>query len=278
MITKLAALAGAVAVAAAGLVSVSGSAADAASPLPAVNMEAVLKAAQWDPRKPDSAVTPGSGPSVLQVERALNAKGLLAKKYVDGHFGTVTIRAYSAWQKDLGYSGLDASGLPGATSLKRLGSTRFSVTRVVRAGAKTTWGGVTVNERTRAMLRAADARIGPRLIMQQGSYSTEDPTSAGTHAGGGAVDIWVHNMTSGQRTSAVRELRRVGFAAWLRSPSQGDWPWHVHAVALGDPDLSSQAQHQAGDYNRRLNGLANRLPDDGPRVRKVTWEDYLRSH
>ena len=46
--------------------------------LPAVNMEAVLKAAQWDPQKTGSAITPGSGPSVLLVEKALQAKGLLA--------------------------------------------------------------------------------------------------------------------------------------------------------------------------------------------------------
>jgi hypothetical protein len=277
MITRLAGLVGAVAIAATGVAFATGVSAHAADPLPAVNMEAVLKAAQWDPRKPDSRLTPGSGPSVLQVEKALHARGLLGKRLVDGHFGTATVKAYAAWQRSLGYAGLDASGLPGATSLKKLGSNRYSVARTVRPGARTTFNGVTMDSRTHAMLSRADDRIGPRLVMQQGSYSTSDPTSAGTHAGGGAVDIWVRNMSPSQRTSAVRELRRVGFAAWLRSPSQGDWPWHIHAVALGDPDLSPQAQHQAGDYYRGLNGLADRRPDDGPRVTKVTWEDYLRA-
>jgi peptidoglycan hydrolase-like protein with peptidoglycan-binding domain len=242
-----------------------------------VNMEKVLLAAQWDPRKPDAAVTPGAGASVTTVERALQAEGLLAKRYVDGHFGTVTVKAYAAWQRSLGYSDNDASGLPGATSLRALGEQRFVVTHVVKAGPRTTYNGVTVNARTKAMLQAADDRIGPRLRMEQGSYSTSDPTSAGTHAGGGAVDIHVDNMTRAQRVNAVKQLRRVGFAAWLRSPSQGEWGWHIHGVAVSDPDLSPPAQHQVGDYYRGLNGLANRRPDDGPTVARTTWEDYLRS-
>ena len=103
-----------------------------------VNMEKVLLAAQWDPAKATTAVTPGAKRSVLRVERALRKKGLLARSAVDGHFGSSTISAYAAWQRSLGYSGLAATGLPGETSLKQLGSGRFTVRRIVRAGAHTT--------------------------------------------------------------------------------------------------------------------------------------------
>ena len=85
-------------------------------------------------------------------------------------------------------------------------------------------------------------------------------------------------MSAATRTSVARALRQVGFAAWIRNPSQADWPWHIHAAAINDTDLSSQAQHQIGDYYLGMNGLANRGPDDGPKVPIHTWEEYQRTH
>jgi len=248
-----------------------------AQALPTVNMEAVVKAAQIDPRRPDTAPTPGAQASVLLVEQALDARNLLAPSYVDGHFGTRTIEAYAAYQRSLGYSGLDASGLPGRTSLQALGTDRYTVVRLLTPGSRLTYRGVTMNARTKAMLLAAEGLLGRTLVVEQGSYNPGgDPTSAGTHDGGGALDIGVGGLTSTQRTTTVRRLREVGFAAWLRTPQQGDWPYHIHAIAVSDTDLSSSAQHQAGDYYLGLNGLANRGPDDGPAVTKVTWEEYQR--
>lgn len=251
----------------------------ASAALPTVDMEAVVKAAQIDPRRADSAITPGSGDSVLLVERALQAKGLLAASYADGHFGTRTIDAYAAWQRSLGYSGLDATGLPGPTSLTKLGEQRFTVVRLLSPGAQVTFRGMPVNARTKSMLLEAERLLARQFTITQGSYSPgEDPTSAGTHDGGGALDLAVDGMTSTQRTTAVRRLRQVGFAAWLRTPAQGNWPYHIHAIALADTDQSTPARNQAGDYYLGLNGLANRGPDDGPTVEpKVTWEQYLRA-
>lgn len=243
-----------------------------------VNMEAVLRAAQIDPRRPDQGTTSGAAPSVTAVERALHAKGLLAQKYVDGSFGTKTVAAYTAYQRSLGYRGLGANGIPGAGSLRRLGSGRFGVTHVVKPGARTTFGGKTVNVRTKAMLTEAQRLAGRKLTLDQGSYNPGgDPTSAGTHDGGGVVDINVNGMNKATWTRVVKALRRVGFAAWHRTPGQGDWPYHIHAAAISDPDLSPQAQHQTGDYYLGKNGLANRNPDDGPKVSPIrTWEQYQR--
>ncbi|WP_030529240.1 peptidoglycan-binding protein [Phycicoccus jejuensis] len=270
--TRRAALAGAV-VAPLGLALGAPSAAAAGS----VDMEAVVLAAQVDPRRPDSALTTGAGSSVRLVERALADRGLLDPAYVDGHFGTLTVSAYAAWQRSLGYTGLAANGLPGRTSLTRLGDGRWTVVRPLTPGSKVAFRGVTVNTRTRSMLRAAEARAGRTLVVEQGSYNPGgDPTSAGTHDGGGTLDLDAEALGPAARTSVVRALREVGFAAWLRSPAQGDWPWHVHAVAMSDTDLSSAAQHQVGDYHLGRNGLANRGPDDGPRVTIRTWEEYQR--
>jgi peptidoglycan hydrolase-like protein with peptidoglycan-binding domain len=248
-----------------------------AAALPVVDMEATVLAAQIDPRRFDNTLTPGAKNSVLAVEQALQARNLLSAQWVDGYFGTSTISAYAAYQRSLGYTGLAANGLPGATSLTKLGQNRYTVGNPIGPGAKVQRDGYVVNARTQAMLAEAERLLGHPLVIEQGSYNPGgDPTSAGTHDGGGVVDIAVTGMTAAGRTAAVRALRQVGFAAWVRDPSQGDWSWHIHAAAINDTDLSSQAQHQVGDYYLGLNGLANRGPDDGPRIPIETWEQYQR--
>jgi peptidoglycan hydrolase-like protein with peptidoglycan-binding domain len=252
----------------------------AVAALPVVDMEMVLLAAQVDPPKPDTGLTPGCASHVIEVERALNAKGLLSSGSVDGHFGTSTVSAYAAWQRSLGYTGLDANGIPGPTSLTTLGQGRFTVTRTVSTGSRTdSYGGQRVNTRTRNMLAAADALLAWNLTLSQGSYTTSNPSSAGTHDGGGVVDISVTSMTTTQRWETVRALRTVGFAAWLRNPSQGDWPYHIHAAAVSDTDMSAPARNQIHDYYFGKNGLANHAADDTPTAYRVAftwWEKYRR--
>ncbi|MGC4788061.1 peptidoglycan-binding domain-containing protein [Micromonospora sp. DT178] len=249
-----------------------------AAALPQVDMEALIKAAQIDPRRADTAITTGAKDSVLLVERALQARGLLSATYVDGHFGTSTVAAYAAYQRSLGYTGLDATGLPGPSSLRLLGEGRYTVVRAISPGSVVTLRGFLVNTRTRAMLLEAERLLGRQLSITQGSYNTGVGASAGTHDGGGALDLSVSGLSSTTRTDVLRRLRTVGFAAWLRTPSQGDWGYHIHAIALADTDQSTGAQNQAGDYYLGRNGLANRGPDDGPAVSpKRTWEEYQRT-
>ncbi|QLQ36651.1 peptidoglycan-binding domain-containing protein [Micromonospora robiginosa] len=249
----------------------------ASAALPAVDMEALIKAAQIDPRRADTALTEGAKDSVLLVERALQARGLLSTPYVDGHFGTSTVAAYAAYQRSLGYTGLDATGLPGPSSLRALGDGRFTVVRALSPGSVVALRGVQVNTRTKAMLLEAERLLGRQLGITQGSYNSGVDASAGTHDGGGALDLSVSGLSSATRTDVLRRLRTVGFAAWLRTPDQGDWGYHIHAVALADTDQSTGAQNQAGDYYLGRNGLANRGPDDGPVVSRRTWEEYQRS-
>jgi peptidoglycan hydrolase-like protein with peptidoglycan-binding domain len=252
--------------------------AETAAALPVVNMEATVLAAQIDPRRADDTLTPGAKDSVLAVERALQARSLLDAQWVDGYFGTTTVKAYAAYQRSLGYTGLAANGLPGASSLASLGQSRFTVSHVIKPGAKVQRDGYVVNTRTQAMLTETERLLGRHLVLDQGSYNPGgDPTSAGTHDGGGVVDINVDGMSAATRTAVARALRQVGFAAWVRSPSQGQWPWHIHAVAINDTDQATQAQNQVGDYYLGFNGLANHRPDDGPRVTIRTWEEYQRA-
>ncbi|MEU3654460.1 N-acetylmuramoyl-L-alanine amidase [Streptomyces sp. NPDC032161] len=89
---------------------------------PVVDLSLLVAAARRDPAK---SGTPVSYAGARVVEDALAAEGLLARRYVDGHFGSATVTAYAAWQRSKaggGYSGRDADGIPGKTSLARLGA------------------------------------------------------------------------------------------------------------------------------------------------------------
>ena len=117
------------------------------------------------------------------------------------------------------------------------------------------WGrvsfqGVTLDRGQMRALIAAGAQYGGGFHISQGSYSTSVKASGSTHAGGGAADI-----TSPVNTRFLRALLDNGQAAWIRSPSQGDWPWHIHTLHIGDPNLSPSAQAQVADFLNGGDGL-----------------------
>lgn len=247
------------------------------SSLPDVNMERLLMAAQLDGYRPGNRTTAGAVKSVKRVQRALRNKGY--RVAVDGSFGSQTMRAYSRWQRRLGYSGIDANGLPGETSLTRLGRRRFEVKRIVRPGRRVKVDGERINRRTNRMRIAAARRLRGdcRFVVVQGSYERPSSYSRATHTGGGALDIRVWEGC-GERPNAVRALRRVGFAAWHR----GD---HIHAIAISDPSLSTPisnpkspltAMPQVAAYAKHEDGTST--PGPGPMTRELqTWEQYKRS-
>jgi peptidoglycan hydrolase-like protein with peptidoglycan-binding domain len=99
----------------------------APSTKPSVSLKHIVSAASHDPAAAQGHTTYKA--EVLLVEKALRAEGLLATQYVDGSFGTLTVAAYKAWQKRLGYTGSAADGIPGRTSLTKLGAKHgFTVT------------------------------------------------------------------------------------------------------------------------------------------------------
>jgi hypothetical protein len=149
---------------------------------------------------------------------------------------------------------------------------------------KNTKRGVTLNNRTLEMFEVAELKylmntgLVP-LTLSQGSYTSANPSSGGTHDGGGALDVKVANFTTrsnytdAQRKAIELALRKMGFAAWIRNPNQGNWPWHIHAIAIGDKQMSSAAAQQVIWYKQGLNGLwpPTQGPDTGP---DVTWTEY----
>jgi len=252
-----------------------------AASLPVVNMAAVEAAADAEGLDGNLPAL-GDDASTRLIQQALRARGFATG--VDGWYGRRTTAAYAAYQRKLGYSGINANGLPGPSSLTRLGAGRFTVSHVVSVGSTNDrYGGKRVNTRTRRMLAAADARLAWSLSLAQGSYCFPGcaAASAHTHDGGGVVDVSVAGLSATQRWQTVRALRTVGFAAWLRTPADG-FPYHIHAVAIGDPDLwqsngGTTNRDQVGDYYRGRNGLANHGPDNTPapyRVPFTWWEKH----
>ncbi|MDP9144333.1 MAG: hypothetical protein M3N43_06500 [Actinomycetota bacterium] len=142
-----------------------------------------------------------------------------------------------------------------------------------------TWRGVKLDAQTRDILVEVDKLVGPYIPIRptQGSYSTSVGASAGTHAGGGAVDLSTRDMSPWQIELVVFLLRRTGCAAWHRAPSEGDWASHVHAINKTARDLSPQAKRQVDSYMAGKNGLASNKPDKHAALeapRESTWKSY----
>ena len=129
--------------------------------------------------------------------------------------------------------------------------------------------GWTINQRTLAMLTHARELYGGELEIDgygitQGSYH-DGEYSFGTHLGGGAVDLSVlswgtYTVLWDDIEPLIHALRAAGFAAWLREYGElyPDSPIHIHAIAIGDQELSEAAQAQLtgeAGYFRGSTGL-----------------------
>jgi hypothetical protein len=130
--------------------------------------------------------------------------------------------------------------------------------------------GQILNQRTLAMLAHAQTLYGGEIeltgyAVTQGSYTDAVDASFGTHAGGGAVDLSVlrrgtYTVLWEDLEPLIRALRAAGFAAWVREYGElhPDSPIHIHAIAIGDGELSPAAGEQLtgeAGYFRGYNGL-----------------------
>ena len=136
--------------------------------------------------------------------------------------------------------------------------------------ARISVNGETINQRTMEMLIHAKELYRGEIditswAITQGSYTNDVSASFGTHAGGGAVDLAVvrHNTYTvvwDDIDPLLNALRVAGFAAWLRDYGElyADSPIHIHAIAIGDKELSQAAEDQLtgeAGYFRGLSGL-----------------------
>ena len=131
--------------------------------------------------------------------------------------------------------------------------------------ARPTWRFRTnVDALTIECLEHAERIAGHQFIVTQGSYQggRGDVNSAGTHDRGGVVDLrWCGH------DRCILALRMAGMSAsWHRTPDQGPWPHHIHAVVRDHPDQAPSADRQTASVLAGGNGLANGGADDGPRL------------
>lgn len=136
----------------------------------------------------------------------------------------------------------------------------------------TTHDGKVVNKRTKAMLLEAEKRLGYELTIVQGSYNRGVSQSAGTHDGGGAIDLAPWDWQT-----KVMVLRRVGFAAWYRPAIAGHWNAHIHAIAIADRELSDGAANQVKAYYNGRDGLAGNGPDPHERPNPIPVFKYWKT-
>lgn len=117
--------------------------------------------------------------------------------------------------------------------------------------------GKKVDALTDAALKSAEAMLQYGLTIVQGSYNAGGvDASAGTHDGGGVVDLLPWDYPN-----KIRALRKVGFAAWYRPEIPGLWGPHIHAVLIGNKKLSPVAARQVDAYRSQRDGLASNGPD-----------------
>ena len=138
------------------------------------------------------------------------------------------------------------------------------------------WRGVRLDRYTVSTLERAEAISGIRISPTQGSYNRGGVSqSAGTHDGGGAVDIVVVHLSRDQMNRLNRALREVGFASWIREKIPGLWNIHIHAILVGNTQASLGALNQVTAYRNGRNGLANNgLDDFGWRPSPITDAPY----
>ena len=144
--------------------------------------------------------------------------------------------------------------------------------------------GYKLNQRTYDMLVYAQSLYPGQIniieAITQGSYTDSVAASFGTHKGGGAVDLSVlapGTILYGEIEPLIHALRLAGFAAWFRDFDElyDGSPVHIHAIAIGDSELSLSAREQlAGPFGYfwgydglpRENGIPQRDPHGGPIV------------
>jgi peptidoglycan hydrolase-like protein with peptidoglycan-binding domain len=128
--------------------------------------------------------------------------------------------------------------------------------------------GQTVNVRTREMLQRAEfimrnkfGHEGFDFGVVQGSYTSAVSQSGGTHDRGGAMDLHTRTLPRGTVDDMVKSLRMAGFAAWSRGRGFDNFDPHIHAIAIGDRELSTQARNQVSEYFAGGDGLVGSTPD-----------------
>lgn len=216
--------------------------------------------------------------AVRVVEANLKRLGLM-KADADNRYTKATEDAVRAFQRQ---AGLPATGIADQATRSALqkkvdalpppaSSTleRFDTTPPKSDYTRTTVDGKAVNKRTAEMLQRVefimDKKFGHKnfnVSVTQGSYNAGGvAASAGTHDGGGALDIHTRTLPKKTVDDLVKAFRMAGFAAWSRGRGHDSFDPHIHAIAIGDRQASAGAKQQVQEYFNGGDGLVGSNPD-----------------
>lgn len=201
----------------------------------------------------------------VKSTEALLAKAGFATGKIDGLFTAQTAKAVRALEKKTRRTVDGKLSTGDLAALKKLLKPAFTEPKpnYKHIGFR----GVTLNGRTIEMVNQAEAwakkhGVPPGWALYQGSFHSGTAASAGTHDGGGAIDL--KTTASGKSSKQIRvmveALRRAGFAAYHRAAPAWS-PDHIHAIAIGDRELSSGARSQVREYFAGGDGLTGSAPD-----------------
>lgn len=222
-----------------------------------------------------STLRPGMrGTSVKTLQLELKKLGYF-KANATGFYGPITRAAVDAFEraKHLKHDGI-------ADGVTRGLIDKLSKSKPAAPVAAPTWksiaapkadyrrvryDGVTINKRTQEMIGRAQSYlkrmgINAPIHLAQGSYHPGVGASAGTHDGGGVIDVRSRIYSAKTADQIVKALRMAGFAAWRRGTNDS-LPPHIHAVAIGDRQMSPSARAQVHEYFRGGDGLRGSMRD-----------------
>jgi peptidoglycan hydrolase-like protein with peptidoglycan-binding domain len=218
--------------------------------------------------------TGSSGHKVEQLQHQLAALRYY-KSSIDGDFGPATRHAVTLFQREHGLTPDGTLGPVGRLALAQAAEAARPVLphsgpwQTAPAPAhdyrRVQVDGHTVNVRTRQMIGRAqkylnDMGVHANIRLVQGSYHPGVSASAGTHDGGGVIDIHSSSLSAAHADKLVKALRMAGFAAWRRGVNDSFDP-HIHAVAIGDRQMTSSARSQVREYFAGGDGLVGSARD-----------------
>jgi len=124
-------------------------------------------------------------------------------------------------------------------------------------------GGLVLDPSTKSKISIAEKQWGESFNIVKGGYLKADKFSGSTHTGGGVFDAYYAGGSQLFPITAVEALRKAGFAAWNRDQF-GANNKHIHAIEIGNPNLSKSAASQVAAYLRGEDGLGGKdtLPND----------------
>lgn len=220
-----------------------------------VDLSHVAAAAHTDPGASQGHVTYKG--DVLPVEQALAKLNFLNKAYVDGSYGTLTLDAYRRLQGSLGYTGADADGIPGFTSLTKLGHASGLFTVTPGSTPHPTTGGTTGGGGG-AVPRITPISLGSVQFTRVADYSVSKVMAEVCAQAGVTSKYWV----SGADTVAARES-----SYQVNAINNYDLNAHGPIVADGYPEYCSRgtlqfiaptfaSNHHSGTSNNIYDGHA----------------------